>query len=179
VAPPPDDPRRASDRRFARARAELAERLRALLGPQAPEPLADADRAAALAAEARAGHRAAGERPWALVRHAWPDDHRAGVVHVVHALSALAGPRAAWLIVPGREPQAAAVASDAVLDNPLGFAALAEDGELVVLDAELPAGVWLGRPPLTPPAPRRWELEVWGAEPWLSAATRALREAGP
>ena len=24
----------------------------------------------------------------------------------------------------------------------------------------------------------RWELEVWGAEPWLSAATRALRSEG-
>jgi hypothetical protein len=79
--------------------------------------------------------------------------------------------------VPGREPQAAAVTVDAVLDNPLGFAALAEDYELVLSDAALPAGLWLGRHAHAPPTPPRytWELEVWGTEPWLSAATRALR----
>jgi hypothetical protein len=65
-----------------------------------------------------------------------------------------------------------AVESDAVLDNPLGFAALA-GGELVLLDQEVPAGIWLGGPAA---GTGGWELEVWGAEPWLSAATRALRE---
>lgn|GEM_PF-5176856 len=169
--------RRASDDRFRRGREALAAALRALLGAGAPAPLSDADRAAALAAEARAAHRAAADRPWALVRHEWAADDREAVSAVVQAVGALVATRPAWLIVPGREPQAAAVTVDVVLDNPLGFAALAEDYELVLSDAALPAGLWLGRHAHAPPPPPRytWELEVWGAEPWLSAATRALR----
>jgi hypothetical protein len=178
---PSDDPadaaRQASDRRFLRGRAELAVALRSLLGARdAPEPLADADRAASVAAEARAGHRASAEHAWALVRHEWREGGRAGAAAVLQAVGALAGPRPVWLVVPGREPQAVAVDSDRVLDNPLGFAALAEGGELVLLDRQLPAGVWLARHPGGPGAPDAWEVEVWGAEPWLSAATRALRE---
>jgi hypothetical protein len=93
---------------------------------------------------------------------------------VLHRAAALLGARACWWIVPGREPQAVPLAADAVLDNPFGFAALAEGAELVLLDRELPAGLWLG-PPTEAGAPG-WELEAWGSEPWLSAATRAVRE---
>jgi hypothetical protein len=99
----------------------------------------------------------------------------------VHRVGAYVGARPAWLVVPGREPQAVALTSDVVLDNPLGFAALA-DFELVLLDQRVPAGLWLGRHTHVPgPGLTRysWELEVWGAEPWLSAATRALREQRP
>jgi hypothetical protein len=175
---PAADARRASDERFRRGRQELVVALRSLLGPRgAPEPLDDADRAAAVAAEARAGHRAAGEHAWAVVRHAWGEDGRAGAAAVLQGLGALVGSRPVWLVVPGREPQAVEVDSDVVLDNPIGFAGLAEGGELVLLDRQLPAGVWLGRHAgAAPGAPAGWELEVWGAEPWLSAATRALRE---
>src|SRR5512132_4540221 len=58
MSDPSDDlPLRASDDRFRRGRAELSEALVALLGPRgAPLPLADADRAAALAAEARGAY---------------------------------------------------------------------------------------------------------------------------
>jgi hypothetical protein len=174
---PDDDVRRASDERFRRGRESLAAALRRLLGAAAAAPLADADRAAAIAAEARAGHRAAADHAWALVRHEWTSDDREGVAAVVHALSALVGSRPAWLVVPGREPQAAAVASDLVLDNPTGFAALSADHELVLVDAALPAGLWLARHAHEQAGPTRytWELEAWGAEPWLSATTRALR----
>jgi hypothetical protein len=65
-----------------------------------------------------------------------------------------------------------------VLDNPLGFATLAGH-ELLLLDRELPAGLWLWRRVHDDGAARgvtvAWELELWG-EPWLSAATRAIRE---
>ena len=172
---PGGNPRRASDRRFARQRADLTAALRGLLGVrEAVLPLSDADRAAALAAEARTAQRQGASHDWAMVRHRWPDRERAALADVLHALSALLGARASWLIVPGREPQAVALSSDDVLDNPFGFAALAGDPELVLLDRQLPAGLWLG-----PPANRAddgWELEVWGSEPWLSAATRAIRE---
>lgn len=169
------DPRGASDRRFARGRAELTAALRALLGArEAVLPLPDADRAAALAAEARTGHRQGASHDWAIVRHRWPASARAAATDVLHALSALLGARASWLIVPGREPQAVALSSDVVLDNPFGFATLGDGPELVLLDQQLPAGLWLG--PATAPADEGWELEVWGSEPWLSAATRAIRE---
>jgi hypothetical protein len=71
------------------------------------------------------------------------------------------------------------VDSEAVLDNPVGFAAAA-DHELRLLDQELPAGLLLDRRSHVhgPDVVRyTWELEVWG-EPWLSAATRALRGVG-
>jgi len=176
--PSDDSVRRASDARFRSRRAELTDALRALLGPRAgAEPIADADRAAALAAEARAGHREAGRQEWTVVRREWPRDDRARVVDLLHALGAYVGARAVWLIVPGREPQAVPLPSDAVLDNPAGFAALG-DAELILLDASVPAGLWLGRHSHAGAATTAysWELEVWGAEPWLSAATRALRE---
>jgi hypothetical protein len=53
--------------------------------------------------------------------------------------------------------------TEAVLDDPLGFAALA-GGELVLLDQSVPAGLWLLGPPPELPAGRAdlWELDVWG-----------------
>jgi hypothetical protein len=170
-----DDPLRASDERFQRRRAELVEELRSLLGPrEAVQPIGDADRATSVAAEAVAAHRAARRQGWAVVRQTWPSDERSGLTALLHATSAYVGVRDVWLVVPGREPQAASIASDAVLDNPLGFAELA-GGELVLMDQHVPAGVWL----LRHGAADGWELEVWGAEPWLSAVTRALREQRP
>jgi hypothetical protein len=172
-----DEARRASDARFQQRREELVEALRSLLGTHAAAaPLPDADRAAALAAEARASHRTAGEHEWGVARREWTRDDRGAVVALLHIVRAHLGPRPVWLIVPGREPQAVVADSDAVLDNPLGFAALA-DFELVLLDQQLPAGLWLlrhshGHPDATT---HGWELEVWG-EPWLSATTRAMRE---
>jgi len=68
---------------------------------------------------------------------------------------------------------------DAVLDNPLGFASLGEH-EVRLLDHSVPAGLWLRRHSRhfgLGPARHTWQLEVWG-EPWLSAATRALRGIG-
>jgi hypothetical protein len=172
---PHADPRHASDRRFAQRRAELTAALRGLLGTrEAVRPVPDADRAAALAAEALTAHRQVASHDWAIVRHRWPAGQRAAAADVLHALSALLGARASWLIVPGREPHAVALSSDVVLDNPFGFAALSAEPELVLLDQQLPAGLWLGPP--TNPADDGWELEVWGSEPWLSAATRAVRE---
>ena len=169
--------RRGSDGRFRRRRAELVEALRGLLGPRAAAaPIADADRAAAVAAEARASNRAAGQHEWAMVRREWPRDDRVAVVDLLHAASTHMGPRAVWLILPGREPQVVRVSSDAVLDNPLGFAALA-DFELLLLDGGVPAGLWLLRHSRVHPTATTytWELEVWG-EPWLSATTRAIRQ---
>jgi hypothetical protein len=174
-----DDPRRASDARFARQRAELTAALRGLLGArEAVVPLPEADRAAALAAEARRAHGEGASHEWAIVRHRWPAGDRARVAAVLHGLSELLGRRASWLIVPGREPQAVALSSDVVLDNPFGFATLGGAPELVLLDGQLPAGLWLGPPVsgVSDPTGDGWELEVWGTEPWLSAATRAIRE---
>ena len=184
-----DIARRASDNRFRRGREALAVELRRLLGESIPhEPVAEADTAATLAADARAGHRAAEEHEWALVRRTWPTDDRQAVVALVHALDGALGSRPVWLVVPDREPQVVALTSDVVLDNPLGFAALAAlaggtlgSVELVLHDREVPAGLWLGRHVhVFGPHDVRytWELEIWGAEPWLSAATRALREFG-
>jgi hypothetical protein len=176
-----DITRRASDNRFRRDREALNEALAGLLGARlAIEALSDADRAAAIAAEATAGHRAAEDHGWALVRHASPTDDRAALVALLHAIERRLESRAVWLVVPGREPQVVPLTSDVVLDNPLGFAALA-DFELVLLDQQVPAGLWVGRHVHDAGAgavAHSWELEVWGAEPWLSAATRALREQG-
>lgn len=171
--------RRASNDRFRRAREALVEALRALVGPHAAvEPLTDADRAAALAAEAAAAYRAAQGEGWSIVHREWQSDDRAAVTDLLHVLSAALGARPVWFILPGREPQVVPMSSDLVLDNPLGFAALG-DHEFTLLDQVLPAGFTLTRrsyhrgPARTAYA---WEVEAWGADPWLSVTTRALRE---
>jgi hypothetical protein len=172
-----DEPLRASDARFRRRREALRDDLVALLGSRVRvEPIADGDRAAALAAEAVDAQRAASRESWAVVRQAWTGDARDALVTLLHSLSERVSERAVWLIVPGREPQVVPLTSDVVLDNPLGFAAIGDD-ELVVLDQQVPAGLTLTHLRHAGGASaERWDLEVWGAEPWLSAATRALRE---
>jgi hypothetical protein len=112
--------------------------------------------------------------PARLARRSWPEGRRASIAAVLHHMGEMLGARALWLVIPGRPAQAVALDAETVLDNPFGFAALAEGAELVLLDRELPAGLWLG-PPTEAGAPG-WELEAWGSEPWLSAATRAVRE---
>jgi hypothetical protein len=177
--------RRARANKFRRDREQLASVLAQLLGHRlVADVLDDASQADSLAAEARAGRVAAEEYPWALVRREWPGDDRGAVTTLVHAISRRLGPRPVWLVVPqqGPPPQVAVLSSDAVLDNPLGFATLAQF-ELILLDREMPAGLWLGRHshhygPGWKTIEYTWELEVWGTEPWLSAATRALRETG-
>lgn len=178
---PDEVARRASDNRFRRGREALLDDLERLLGARhSAEIVHDADRAAAIAAEASTGHREAAEHDWALARHVWLSDDRTPLVTVLHAISTLVGPRPVWLIVPGREPQVVALTSDVVLDNPLGFAALA-GFELVLLDRDVPAGLSIGRHVYVSglqSSRYAWELEAWGGEPWLSATTRALREHG-
>jgi hypothetical protein len=180
-----DSPRAASDRRFHEQQSEIATALRALLGARCcPEPIADPDRAAALAVEARATHRDAEPNSWAVARRQWTcehreREHREHMVGLLHAISARLGSRPTWLVLPGREPQVVPVPSDAVMDNPLGFAALA-GFELLLSDQAVPAGLWLmrhthGASGASGADAVTWELEVWG-EPWLSATTRALRE---
>lgn len=179
MSDPSDDlPLRASDDRFRRGRAELSEALVALLGPRgAPLPLADADRAAALAAEARGAYRDAEAYAWAVVRAELRADDRRAIADLLQAVGAAVGGRPVWLVVPGREPQVVPLAADLVLDNPLGFAALG-DHEFTLLDQAVPGGLTVTRHAHVLGAAHAyaWEVEAWGAEPWLSAATRALRE---
>jgi hypothetical protein len=131
-----------------------------------------------LSAEFRASHDAAGPDEWALVRRAWPIGETTEPVAAVQRLARNLGARRVWAIGLADPAQAVAVESDLVLDNPLGFAA-ATDHDLALLDAEVPAGLWLARHAHHFPGDARfsWELEVWG-EPWLSAATRAFRGIG-
>jgi len=176
--------RGAAELRFQRRRAELAESLGALLGAGAPEPLEDAGRAAALADEARAAAHDAESSGWALVRREWRRDDRAAVAALLQAIGERVGPRAAWLIVDDREPQAVPIAADAALDNPLGFASLGSHAlvqQLMLVDEAVPGGLTLSRHAhhgAGGVVTFSWELEAWGAEPWLSAATRSIREAG-
>ena len=167
--------------RFGLQRAEFAADLRRLLGAGAAlEPLGDRGRAAALSAELAASLRAAEQYDWGVVTREWAGVEADAMTETLHRLAGNLGARAVWMLTSHEEPQAVELASDAVLDNPLGFAA-AGVGALRLLDRELPAGLWLVRRshhygPST--IRHRWELDVWG-EPWLSAATRALRGVGP
>ena len=115
--------------------------LRSLLGAHAIiVPVEDVAAAASLYAEYRAGERDAEGRDWALVRHAWPLEDVDEAVEALHRLSNNLGSRDVWLILPDREPQACALTADMVLDNPLGFAALARN-ELALMDRAVPAGL--------------------------------------
>lgn len=165
--------------RFRHEQSGLAAAIEALLGTASgPLEFVTLDRADALAAEYQLSHRTAAELN-ATVEAAWPQDEIERAVMFIHSLIEHVGARPAWLIVQLTEPQALMLNSDVVLDNPLGFASLA-DSELRLLDREVPAGLWLVRhshhygPMLTD---YTWELTIWG-EPWASAATRALRELG-
>jgi hypothetical protein len=169
--------RRAAAARFRRGRASMASDLTRLLGPRAGAALLeDRERAVALNADFLRTHTEAAKHDWARISQWWDASEAGDLANALHRLARNAGARPVWLIVLGREPQAAVTDSDSVLDNPLGFAALG-DYELRLLDCEVPAGLWLVRHSYHAGAgvAYRWEFEVWGAEPWLSAATRALR----
>ena len=169
--------------RFRAERAALADAVAALLGPRADvAPADDPAQVASLASEFLAAHRAAEPHDWGLVRRAWRAADVTACADTLHRLSHHLGARPVWLVVPGRSPQAVSLASDVVLDNPLGFAALARGPHgpaLQLLDPEVEAGLWLVRHSHHYPGDGGdgWELEVWG-EPWLSAATRAPRGVG-
>jgi hypothetical protein len=170
--------RRLAAQRFRRKRQEFAAALAGLLGEAAPVPLGDPDQAGMLSAEYQASYDAAAPNEWALVRREWPAAEATDLVDTIHRLARNAGGRRIWVLGLGGDAQAAASHSDAVLGNPLGFAA-ATAHQLALLDAEVPAGVSLARHShhIGPRVSFSWELEVWG-EPWLSAATRALRGLG-
>ena len=170
--------------RRERERTSLAVDLPRLLGRAAPEPMGAAARAAALAAEWHASRAAALPDEWAIVARMWESADEVAMVDTLHRLSrnvaAASGGagRPTWILWTESEAHAAALASDAVLDNPLGFAAMA-DGELRLLDQAVPGGLWLRRHGRLHDdgVTFTWELEVWG-EPWLSATTRAFRGVG-
>lgn len=165
---------------FRHEQAGLAAALRGLLG-QAADSLTflDLEGAGALSAELLASHRAADEYGGSVVERTWPEAEIQLAVDAIHRVARNVGPRPVWFVVPLTAPQCVAVPNDVILDNPLGFAALA-DRELRLMDQELPAGLWLRRhtrDDATGHADYTWELSVWG-EPWASAATRALRGIG-
>jgi hypothetical protein len=179
---PDEVTRREAAERFRARRAELTEALTALLGRrEAVAPVDDLAAAAAVEREFMASCRDAEPHEWAMVRHGWPEDDPTACAETLHALARNLGARPAWLVVPGHPAQAVALPSDAVLDNPFGFAALTERyaPELRLLDREVAAGLSLARRAhhMGTIAVYGWALEVWG-EPWLSAATRALRGEG-
>ena len=162
--------------RFRHEQSGLAAALEGLLGTASGAlEFVTLDRADALAAEYQYSRRGAADLN-ATVEAAWPQDEIERAVNFIHGLMEYVGTRPAWLIMQLTEPQAVALTSEIVLDNPLGFATLA-DNEVRLLDRELPAGLCFLRhshhfgPML---AEYTWELTVWG-EPWASAATRALR----
>ena len=162
--------------RFRHEQSGLAAALEGLLGTASGGlEFVPLDRADALAAEYQLSRRSAADVN-TTVEAAWPEDEIERAVNYIHALIEYVGQRPAWLIVQLTEPQAVALTSEIVLDNPLGFATLA-DNEVRLLDRKLPSGLHLLRhshhfgPMFTE---YTWELTVWG-EPWASAATRALR----
>ena len=158
----------------------LSSELTRLLGTRTLiEPLSSAARAAQLDSAFVQAHAETEDLEWARVAHWWEADETDTLVETLHRMSALLGTRLVWLIVGGTEPQVASLVSDKVLDNPLGFGGLAGD-DLRLLDQEVPAGIWLTRHTYhgATQTQFRWEFEAWGAEPWLSAATRALRGEG-
>jgi hypothetical protein len=175
-----NDPRSASRSRFRHEQSALAAALRSLLG-QAADALEfmGPERAGEIDAEFLESHRAADEYGASVVENFWPEAEIEKAVGVIHRLARHVGARPVWLIVPLSDPQAVAMPNELPLDNPLGFAALA-DSELRLLDHELPAGLWFLRHThhlATNHVEYTWELSVWG-EPWASAATGALRGAG-
>ena len=179
---PTDDLRaRLAAERLRRRRDSVDEEIARLVGPRSPVRLLDdTARAASLHAEFLASFRAAEGQEWACVAQEWPGADVVALVDTVHRLARNLRARGVWLLLGHQEQELAApVDSDAVLDNPLGFAALG-DHELRLLDRDVTAGLWLARHSVhigTAPVEYTWALEVWG-EPWLSATTRALRGVG-
>ena len=174
-----DIARLAAANRFRLQRTDLAARVRGLLGPHVVyELLADSTRAAAIAEEFWDSLRFAESNERSFFVREWSTDDIESVSAVLHRINHSLGRRLVWVSWSQRESQVAELDSDAVLDNPIGFANLS-DHELRLLDREVTAGLWLGRHAhhFGPDhAEYSWELNVWG-EPWLAAATRAIREA--
>jgi hypothetical protein len=175
-----NDPQSPSRNRFRHEQAALAAALRGLLG-QAADTLEfmGPQRAAEIDAEFLQSHRAADEYGSGVVEKVWPEAEIEVAADVIHRLARNVGARPIWIIVPLSDAQAVAMPNELPLDNPLGFAALA-DSELRLLDQELPAGLWFLRHThhvATNQVDYSWELSVWG-EPWASAAMRALRGIG-
>ena len=165
--------------RFRHEELALADALASLLGREARAlSLVERPRAAALATEFLASHHAH-ELHGGVTEETWRQAQVQLAVDALHRASRNLGSRPVWLLVGLSDPHAVALASEIVLDNPLGFAALG-DHELRVLDCELPAGLWLLRGTHQAEAETSdctWELTAWG-EPWASATTRALRGIG-
>lgn len=162
--------------RFRHEQSGLAASLEGLLGTASGAlEFVTLDRADALAAEYQLSQRSAADLN-ATVETTWPQDEIEPAVNFIHALIEHIGARPAWLIVQLTEPQAIALTSEVVLDNPLGFATLG-DNEVRLLDRELPAGLAFIRHSHQQESmltEYTWDLTMWG-EPWASAATRALR----
>ena len=80
-----------------------------------------------------------------------------------HRLARNLGVRDAWLMAGDRTAQAETLRSDTVLDNPMGFAAVAGH-QLRLLDSQVTAGLWLARLSHHFGAEVRftWELDVFG-----------------
>jgi hypothetical protein len=166
---------RLAANRFRLERDALMAQLSRLLGRATSTPLDDAPHASALLAEFREAHAVAEPNDWAFIRHEWPMDAEADVAKRCHLLGRNLGVRTVWLLVGDHTPQAVTLRSDIVLDNPLGFAGIA-DHQLCLFDGEVTAGLWLARHShhFGAEVQFTWELDVFG-EPWLSAAARALR----
>ena len=163
--------------RFRHEQAALADAIGGLLGRAANKlESAELREAESVNAEFIASWEAQEERDHAVVSQTWPQAEIERAIDTVHRIAQQVGDRSVWLVIALTEPHALSLSSEAILDNPLGFAALG-DHELRLLDRELPAGLWLLRHSLHPGAAQAqysWELTVWG-EPWASAATRVLR----
>jgi hypothetical protein len=169
---------RIESTRWRREEAALADALGTLLGRDAGAfDFAQAAEAKAVAEEFLASWRTlAGS---GVVERTWPEIEIQPAVDTLHRISRNVGERPVWLIVGLSDPHAVTLASDTVLDNPLGFASLG-DRELRLLDHDLPAGLCFIRHSHQRGAAETeytWELSTWG-EPWASATTRALRGLG-
>jgi len=171
--------RRAQGNRHRVQSAELIEGIRALIGNSAkPHILDDPVAAADIKARAFRGYNVAVGAESGLVRKEWSSDASELIVDLLHAVSAEIGSRPVWWVLSRQEPQAVVVRSDQLLDNPLGFAAL-DEYSLNILDQDVAGGLLLTRHSHhrgPQDLSYTWELEAWGAEPWLSATARAIEQ---
>jgi hypothetical protein len=163
--------------KFRTRNEEFVGELKSLLGSRSnPLSTADAEEASRLAKEFKAGYESAVPHDWALVKVVWGDAKTPDLVDALNKLSNHLGNREVWLLDLREERQAVALDSEEVLDNPVGFAAVC-DQQVALLDRDVPGGFWLVRHSyhVGRAITYEWELEIWG-EPWLSAATRTLRD---
>ena len=151
--------------------AEVSAGLGRLLGPVGAQRLSlePEPRGEEIAVAAWEGLRLAHEHDWATARALWAEAERAAVVDALHALGDRVGSRSVWLVLGGPTREAFRVDSAAVLDNPLGFATLVDDGLWLLTEGDGHAGLvfarschFAGRE-----ACFSWEATAWG-EPWVS-----------